>query len=117
MNLVFLLGVCANSSVDSFQIQVYVMLMITNLIEPCMGKLILNHLIGNICSEFRNGLLDSYFFKLTLGSDCLELCFWRVVFKTILAQQHYKNTSRFQTIALSTICTYAVFKFNLYKLF
>ena len=34
-----------------------------------MGKLILNHLVGNNCPEFRNGLLDSDFFKLTLGSD------------------------------------------------
>ena len=47
------------------------MSMITNLIEPCMGKLILNHLFGNTRPEFCNGVLDSYFFKLTLGSDCL----------------------------------------------
>ena len=45
------------------------MFIITNLIEPRMGKLILNHLTGNNCPEFHNGLLDSYFFKLTLGSD------------------------------------------------
>ena len=56
------------------------MLMIINLIEPRIGKLIINHLIGNTFSEFRNGLLDSYFFKLTL-----------VAFKTILTQQYYKN--------------------------
>ena len=60
--------------------------MATNLIEPCMGKLILNHLTGNNCPDFRKEDLDSYFFKLTLGSDCLELCFWAVVFKTILTQ-------------------------------
>ena len=53
----------------------YVMLVITNVIELRMGKLILNHLIGNNYPEFRSGLLDSYFFKLTLGSDYLELCF------------------------------------------
>ena len=58
--------------------------MITNLIEPRMGKL--NHLFENNCPEFRNGFLDSYFFKLTLESDCLELCFWRVAFKTILTR-------------------------------
>ena len=58
--------------------------MIFNLIETHMGKLILNHLIGNNCPEFRNGLMDSYFFKLTLGIDYLELCFWTVTFKTIL---------------------------------
>ena len=80
MKLVFLLAVYANSLVDSFP---YV-LMITNLIEPRVRKLILKHLIGNIFSEFRNGFLDSYFFKLTLGSDCLELYFWTVAFETIL---------------------------------
>ena len=62
------------------------MFMITNLIEPGMRKLILNHLIGNYCPEFRNGFLDIYLFKLTLESDCLELCFWTVAFKTILTQ-------------------------------
>ena len=36
-----------------------------------VGKLILKNLIGNICAEFRNGLSDSYFFKMTLESDCL----------------------------------------------
>ena len=97
--LVFLLAVCANSLVDSFKF----MLMITNLIARRIGKLILNHLVGNTCPEFRNGLLDSYFFILSLGRDCLELCFWRVAFKIILTQQYYKNTSRFQTRALSTI--------------
>ena len=47
--------------------------------------LILNP-IGNNCPEFRNELLDSFFFKLTLGSDCLEFCFRTVTFKTILTQ-------------------------------
>ena len=64
----------------------YVMLMITNSIEPRMGKLILDQLIVTNCSEFHNGLLDSYFFKLSLGSDCLELCSWIVALKTILTQ-------------------------------
>ena len=50
------------------------MFMITNLIKPHMGKLKLNHLIGNNSPEFCSGLIDSYFFKLTLESDCLELC-------------------------------------------
>ena len=49
--------------------------MITSLIKRCMGKLILNRLIGNNCSGFPNGLLESYFFKLTLKSDCLERYF------------------------------------------
>ena len=47
------------------------------------GMLILNHLIENNCPQFRDGLLDSYFFKLTLGSDCLELRLWEFAFKTI----------------------------------
>ena len=50
------------------------------------GMLILNHLIENNCPQFRDGLLDSYFFKLTLGSDCLELRLWEFAFKTILTQ-------------------------------
>ena len=99
MKLVFLLAVYANSLVDSFPY----MLMITNLIEPRVRKLILKHLIGNIFSEFRNGFLDSYFFKLTLGSDCLELYFWTVAFETILTQWYNKNTSRSQTTTLNTI--------------
>ena len=64
------------------------MFMITNLIGLRIGKLLLGILIGINWPEFRNRLLDSYFFKLTLGSDCLELCFWAVAFKTIL-----KNTT------------------------
>ena len=60
--------------------------MITNLIEPRMGKLILNHLTGNNCQELCNGPPDSYFFRLTFGSDSLELCFLAAAFKTILTQ-------------------------------
>ena len=59
------------------------MFMISNLIGPRMRKLIVNHLIGNNCREFCCGLLDSYLFKLNLGS---ELCFWVVPFKTIQTQ-------------------------------
>ena len=69
MNLVFLLALCANSLVDSFPFKYM----------PCWWSLIwLN----------RVWLRVSYFFKLTLGSDCLEFCFCRVAFKTILTQQH-----------------------------
>ena len=32
-----------------------------------------NQLIGNKCPKFHNRLSGSYFFKLTLVSDCLEL--------------------------------------------
>ena len=41
--------------------QIYVMFIITNLIEPPMGKLTLNHLIENSCPE-------------------LAMDFWAVVF-------------------------------------
>ena len=66
--------------------EVYVIFMITTLVEPRMRKLILNHMIGNTCPEFRNRLQNSYFFKLNSVSGCLELCFSTVAFKTILAQ-------------------------------
>ena len=69
MNLVFLSAARANSLVDSFPFK-HVMFMITNLIKSRLEKLVLNHLIGNNCPMFRNGLLD--FFKLTSGSDYLE---------------------------------------------
>ena len=62
--------------------QVYIMFMVTNLIEPCMEKLI----IRNNCPDFRNKLLNSNLFKLTLGRDCLEPCFCTVAFKSILTQ-------------------------------
>ena len=57
-----------------------------NFIFCAVGKLILTHLIGNNCSEFRNGFLDSYVFKPTLGSDYFELCFWTGDFKNHLIQ-------------------------------
>ena len=66
--------------------QEHVIFMIINLIQLCMGKLIRNHLIRNNCPEFCDGLQDSYVFKMTLGSNCLELCFKTVAFKTILTQ-------------------------------
>ena len=66
--------------------QIYVMFMITYLVELCVGKMILNHSNENNCPEFGNELLNSYFFKLILGSDCLELCVWRVAFKPMLSQ-------------------------------
>ena len=40
--------------------------------------------------------------EVTLRSDCLELCFWNVAFKTILTQYYNKNISHFQTRALNT---------------
>ena len=52
--------------------------------EPHIDRVILNHFIRNNCPEFSSGLLTKYFFKLTLGSDYLELRFLTVAFKTIL---------------------------------
>ena len=43
------------------------------MVEAPMGNLILNRLIGNNHPEFCDELLDSYFFQLTLGSDCFKL--------------------------------------------
>ena len=74
---------------------VYVMFIITNSIKPRTGKLILNHLFRNNYQDLCNGLLGSYFFELTLGSNCLELFFWTVAFKTTMTQKYYKNNIRF----------------------
>ena len=65
----------------AFHTSIYVMFMITNFFEPRMRKLILHHLVGSNCLEFRNGLLDSCIFKLNLGSDCQKLCFWQSLSK------------------------------------
>ena len=65
MNLVFLLAVSADKFSGQLSIHVYVMLM-TNLMKPCMEKLILKHLVKKNCPEFCNRFLGSYFFKLTL---------------------------------------------------
>ena len=78
-----------------FYTNIYVMLMITNFIEPCMGKLILNHLVG-IELDFWTG-----FFKLTLGSDCLEPFFGPVAFKIILTQWYCKNTNSLNMLSLN----------------
>ena len=78
-NLVFLIAACTNSLVDNFPYNYM----------SCFWSLIwliLNSLIRNNCSEFRSRLLDSYFFKLTLRSNCLKLYFWTVAFKTTLTQ-------------------------------
>ena len=48
---------------------------ITNLIEPHMRKLKLNHLIGNNRPEFRNGRLDSYFFQTDFRKGLFETLF------------------------------------------
>ena len=75
MNLVFLSAVCADSLAFYSSIcHVYV----TNLIELRMGKLILNHFFRNNCPEFRNGLLNSYFFR-------------KWLFGTLLVESRFQN--------------------------
>ena len=51
----------------------------------------LNHLIGNNRPEFCNGLLDSYFFKLTLGSDLL----WKQVPEVFCEKGVVENFAKF----------------------
>ena len=62
------------------------MFVITYLISIRMGMSILIHLIQNNCPEFRNGLLDSYFFEQTLRSEWLGIGFRTLALKTILTQ-------------------------------
>ena len=68
--------------------QVYVMFMITSLIKSRMGKLILTRFIRNNCPEFRNRLLDSYFFQTALGNTLIILNFFsgQSILKTILTR-------------------------------
>ena len=62
--------------------QVYAMLMITNnFIKPRIGKLILNIWLEITVQSFTVDFWTATFFKLTLGSDCLELRYWTVNFK------------------------------------
>ena len=77
----------------AFHTSIYVMFMVTNLIEPRTRKLILNHLIGNNCPEFRDGPLDSYFSKINRGSNCFGPLFQCSLFQNhsdsaILQKQH-----------------------------
>ena len=61
------------------------MFMVTNLTELHMWKLIYNGLLG---MTVQNSAMDFWtvtFFKMTLGKDCLELCFWGVDFKNYTA--------------------------------
>ena len=68
-----------------------------------MKTLILNCLIGNNCPEFRNGLLDSHFFKLTLWEVIASNFFRDSLFQKDPDSVTIQNTSRFQTRALNTI--------------
>ena len=81
MSLVLVLTTCANGLADSFSCKYYVMFIITNLIEWRMGKITLNHFVGNNCPEFCNRFLDSFVFKLTLGCDV-----WNFVSRQLLSK-------------------------------
>ena len=99
MNLVFLLAACANRLVDSVSYK-YI---------SCLWWLIWSkHVWGNwyliIWLEITVQSSDSYFFKLTWGSYCLELYFWTVNFKNYpksvilkkcqsLSKQSFKHNS------------------------
>ena len=93
MKLVFLLAACTNSLVDNFPYEE--MLMANNLIELGIWKLILNQLIVRNCVEFCNVFLESFFVKVTLGSDSLKFSFWTENVKIVM-----------------TINAYAVLNFN-----
>ena len=47
-----------------------------------MEKLILNRLTGKTVQRPAIDFRTVIFLKLTLGKDCLELCFWTVDFKS-----------------------------------
>ena len=85
MKLVFLLAAYASGYLS---VPVYVTFMITNLIELCVEKLILNHLNGNNCSDFRNELLDSQ--NPAIRTTSLLFCvgqffvFYRLINKNLL---------------------------------
>ena len=70
MNLVFLLGACANRLLDSFPYKNMSCLWSLIWWNPIWGSWYLITWLG-ITVQFCNGVLGSYFFKLTLGSDLL----------------------------------------------
>ena len=70
MTLVFLLAASSNSLVDSFLYK-YMSCLSLLLIESRMGKLILNHLIGNNYPEF--------FWTVTFSNWLEEVIIWNVV--------------------------------------
>ena len=89
-DLVFLLDACANSLVDSFPYKCM----------SCLWSLIWSNRVWGswyLITWFCNGLLGSYFFKLTLGNDCLQLCFWTIAFKNhpdSVILQKYQSCSK-----------------------
>ena len=52
------------------------------MIEPHIGKLILNHLIVNNCPEFRNGLLDLLMFQVEFRKSLLGTFFLDIRFQS-----------------------------------
>ena len=80
-----------------------------------MGKVILNHLIGNNCPEFRNGLLGSYFFKLTCRVN-LDFIWIFVSGQSFLKSSGLSSITKilalFKPELLTQFDAYAVVKFN-----
>ena len=91
MKLVLLLAACTDHLVDSIP-YTYV----SCLLSP----------------EFRSGLLNSYFFKLALGSDCLELFSGQSLSKVSKLIDITKISVAFKPELQSKFEAYAVCKFN-----
>ena len=85
-DLVFLLAACSNSLADSFpykSMSCFWSLIWSNRV---WGSKYLITWLGITVQSSTMDFWNSYFSKLTLGNDCLELCFWIVAFKIILTQ-------------------------------
>ena len=79
------------------------MFMITNLIESCIGKLILHHLFENKCPEFRSGLLlylwtDSYFWYFIIVKICVNFSIIGFYFNFWMFFVVYRITTKFFSI-------------------
>ena len=102
-DLVFLLAACTNSLAGNFPYKYMSCLWSLIWSNRVWGSEYLITWLGITVQSSAMDFWNSYFFKLTLRNDCLELCFRTVAFKTILTQSYYKNTSRIQPRALNTI--------------
>ena len=96
----FFLAACANSSVDSFPCKYM----------PSLWPLIWsNHVSGSwyliiwLETIVQSSEMDYYFFKLTVGSHCLELCFWT---PSLSKPSWLSNITKYQSLS------YQSFKHN-----
>ena len=83
---------------------------ITNLIEPRVGKRILNHLIGNNCPEFCNELPEYLLFQTDLkkrlfGTLFLHSCFQNHPDSKIL-QKYQSRSADIPSLNLTPISTF-----------